>query len=378
MGNKTSKYQHKFVCHKCHLILEQPVMVPCQCISLNICKKHLIPNAKMYECELCKTKLNVSLIEFKENLILKEQIEKSLFLKPNMRTLKSSLDAKLDEIEDHLRKMNEASEGELLLKICEHFEALKNEIDIKREIVLEDFKKSNANINKIEEIHILSSKFIECIETTQQKFIQNFSQELKTLLNFIQLDNEKQRLKDSMQRPLLTKIEMEKLYSDFSSKLAESHIKFGKICSKLDANLKLNRFEEHLDQKENFGNLYLNTFQSNLIECQTKKLYTNGDLYFGSLLNGKRNGKGNYIWANGDTYDGEWLNDQINGKGKYLSKNGNTYDGDWINYKRSGNGKSMYTDGDIYEGEWLNDQKHGKGIYFWENGDSSEGSWVNS
>ena len=74
----------------------------------------------MYECELCKTKLNVSLIEFKENLILKEQIEKSLFLKPNMRTLKSSLDAKLDEIEDHLRKMNEASEGELLLKICDY------------------------------------------------------------------------------------------------------------------------------------------------------------------------------------------------------------------------------------------------------------------
>ena len=150
------------------------VMVPCQCVSLNICKKHLIPNAKIYECELCKTKLNYSLIELKENLILKDQIEKSLFLKPKMRTFKSNLEAKLDEIEDHLRKMNEASDGELLLKICDHFEALKNDIDIKREIVLEDFTNSNATIQKIEEIRILSAELIESVETTQTKFIQIF------------------------------------------------------------------------------------------------------------------------------------------------------------------------------------------------------------
>jgi hypothetical protein len=47
--------------------------------------------------------------------------------------------------------MNKASEGELLLKIREHFEAVKNDIDIKREIILEDFKKSNVTIDKIEE-----------------------------------------------------------------------------------------------------------------------------------------------------------------------------------------------------------------------------------
>lgn len=45
--------------------------------------------------------------------------------------------------------------------------------------------------------------------------------------------------------------------------------------------------------------------------------YANGDIYTGSLVNGKKAGQGTYHWKNGAWYSGTWANDTMDGKGTY-------------------------------------------------------------
>ena len=75
--------------------------------------------------------------------------------------------------------------------------------------------------------------------------------------------------------------------------------------------------------------------------------------YYGSIINGLRNGKGKLIWSN------------------------NQYYGDWVNGKRNGFGIMNYSDGSKYEGEWINNRKIGKGTYTWNNKNYYKGNFKN-
>jgi hypothetical protein len=57
-------------------------------------------------------------------------------------------------------------------------------------------------------------------------------------------------------------------------------------------------------------------------------------------------------YVNGNIYEGTWLNDKRNGKGK-MTHNGDTYDGDWLNNKRHGKGSIIFKDGTAYGGDWF-------------------------
>ena len=86
-------------------------------------------------------------------------------------------------------------------------------------------------------------------------------------------------------------------------------LKYEKIDMKSHSILRLNRFEDW--SKFYLGKLYLNDFQSELIQCKFKRLLTNGDSYEGDWLNGQLNGKGKYIWKDGAVYEGDWLNGKL-------------------------------------------------------------------
>ena len=103
--------------------------------------------------------------------------------------------------------------------------------------------------------------------------------------------------------------------------------------------------------------------------------YTNGT-YEGTILNGKRHGKGKYTWDVGDVYEGDWKDDKRIGKGKYTWPNGNVYNGYWKDGNRNGYGTMKYSDG-VYEGQWKDDKKTGEGKFTWSNGDVYEGEWKN-
>ena len=103
--------------------------------------------------------------------------------------------------------------------------------------------------------------------------------------------------------------------------------------------------------------------------------YSDGCIYTGEVVNGKRHGKGRITWPSGDIYEGDWKDDKCTGKGKYTWPNGDVYEGDFVADKFTGKGKKVWANGDIYEGDWKGDKRTGKGKYTWPNGNVYEGDW---
>jgi hypothetical protein len=52
------------------------------------------------------------------------------------------------------------------------------------------------------------------------------------------------------------------------------------------------------------------------------KVFENGDVYDGDLVNGIRHGKGKTVMKNGNSYEGAYENDKRNGVGLYTFSNG--------------------------------------------------------
>jgi hypothetical protein len=72
--------------------------------------------------------------------------------------------------------------------------------------------------------------------------------------------------------------------------------------------------------------------ESNEIDVESLKLGQNfrkkryvDAVFFGELINGKRNGKGIMKYKSGRVYEGEWLNDLRHGRGYERYENGNIY-----------------------------------------------------
>ncbi len=61
---------------------------------------------------------------------------------------------------------------------------------------------------------------------------------------------------------------------------------------------------------------------------------SNGDVYLGQMIDGKRMGMGLYIWADGDAWFGGWENNLKNSKGLFMGYDGSYYSGVWQNDKK--------------------------------------------
>lgn len=114
--------------------------------------------------------------------------------------------------------------------------------------------------------------------------------------------------------------------------------------------------------------------------CETgngKFQYTNGDVYEGSLLNGKRHGTGTMVFNSKATYSGEWKNNAIHGRGVYKFVSGDRYEGEYANGVREGRGKYFFANGSYYEGEYRGGKRHGQGKLFNKVKNTiQEGSWI--
>ena len=130
-------------------------------------------------------------------------------------------------------------------------------------------------------------------------------------------------------------------------------------------------------------------------------------IFFGELINGKREGEGIQVWENGTVYIGVWNKDQINWSAesdndppidfpdaeyimdgnknpcpKFFHSNGDIYSGEFVNSKAEGYGIYISQDneeceGYEYVGEWKADKKHGEGIEIVDNGGIYEGTFKN-
>lgn len=75
---------------------------------------------------------------------------------------------------------------------------------------------------------------------------------------------------------------------------------------------------------------YLSTEDTPSPYAFKKMTYSNGDAYYGEVLNGKRHGYGVYYWANGDFWYGEYRDGYRQGYGALFKVNHKVFYGKWI------------------------------------------------
>ncbi len=109
-----------------------------------------------------------------------------------------------------------------------------------------------------------------------------------------------------------------------------------------------------------------------------KITWPNGDMFDGTLVNGRRNGVGQAVWANGQRYNGDWLEDKQTGRAHVRFLNGNQYEGSVLDGKPHGQGRMTYASGDSYAGQFNSGVQDGRGAYLWKSGQKFDGEWKNN
>eukprot|EP00741_Cyanophora_paradoxa_P025073 tig00000342_g24201.t1 len=122
---------------------------------------------------------------------------------------------------------------------------------------------------------------------------------------------------------------------------------------------------------------------------QGKVVYANGDVYEGSVVEGRRTGRGTYRSRTGATITSDWWADTLLfAEVSYLGPDGTRYDGrmqekssnkrdHWVLVEPHGPGKVTYADGSAYEGHFMNGLRHGKGQWVDPQKGVFEGLWMN-
>lgn len=68
---------------------------------------------------------------------------------------------------------------------------------------------------------------------------------------------------------------------------------------------------------------------------ESRLVYSNGDEYIGNsfqlgqIVEGQREGNGEYRWKNKDRYKGQWKSNMKHGEGTFCYRNGEIYLGTW-------------------------------------------------
>ncbi|CAK9081461.1 unnamed protein product [Durusdinium trenchii] len=106
-----------------------------------------------------------------------------------------------------------------------------------------------------------------------------------------------------------------------------------------------------------------------------QRIFSNGNSYVGTWLNGRMHGEGHYIWSDGSEYFGEFHEGYMWGNGKKTWPTGRTYDGEWRKDQMWGEGKMTWPSGEEYIGSLKKGVFHGKGTRTWPNGDRYAGSF---
>ncbi|EFA03382.1 radial spoke head 10 homolog B [Tribolium castaneum] len=134
-------------------------------------------------------------------------------------------------------------------------------------------------------------------------------------------------------------------------------------------------------------------------EYEAKIIFTNGNVYEGTISKQTMNGKGRYIWNDGTVYEGDFVDGFPTGKGEMtlpdlshyegefnqglfhghgflnIVSTPTFYSGEWRNGCKHGQGWLLYEPEDWYEGGWAYNLKDGFGVRFYKNGAKYRGSW---
>lgn len=105
--------------------------------------------------------------------------------------------------------------------------------------------------------------------------------------------------------------------------------------------------------------IYGNCISGNCLNGHGTYLWQTGDKYIGNWKDGKKNGSGTLIFPDGSEYQkyvGEWKDNDFGGQGTLTYSNGKIFTGKWINGRKEGLGILYNANGTIeHKGKWSND-----------------------
>jgi hypothetical protein len=272
MGNNAASSLSVYTCQICDKILLKPMLLPCSaCKSSNICQEHLndlfTQNAQeaFFECKKCKTKLNLIKDDLKENTHLNFELQRHFYLSEKCQALKLTIDAKLNDIEKCLAEVNEVKLIEYKAKISDNFYSLRNEVDIKRETVLQN-SYGNRTEEESDEINRLTVNLIKKLDSTEEEFHKNLRNEIERHTNgLINVEEHKMKLKEILRNIPLSENDLNDLKTDCETKISQIKSHLIQIDNRFNARLNEYKFYEYNGKQERLlGEILYNNF---LIEC---------------------------------------------------------------------------------------------------------------
>ena len=247
-----------FICSFCLKILKDPINLPCFDI---ICQSHLketsISEKKCIECPTCKRNFNTDTHEFVPNKILKNLIDKQLFLSDEEKTLKKSLEKSLQEFFKLKDQYLEAKNG-LEIKSRQHFEELRFQIDLHREQLIE----------KIDKVYLLMIDQTKKVENSFSKNLVNKLEPTDILIMTINtLEDEKEEINEIFRgNDLKSKLLIEKQHNQEEA-IVKINSNLNKLSKFLEVLKESNEFKPNLasfPDNDSFGVLKLNDFAGNV------------------------------------------------------------------------------------------------------------------
>ena len=131
--------------------------------------------------------------------------------------------------------------------------------------------------------------------------------------------------------------------------------------------------EESIDGSSFTGTDNIN--QETIDKSVTNILSDKNGKYTGDIVDGVKQGQGEFLWNDGTKYTGTFDDNNINGQGTLIYSNGESYEGNFVNGIREGNGTFKFSNGDVYTGNWKDDKMAGQGDYKFSNGDEYKGEF---
>jgi hypothetical protein len=274
MDNNAPSSFSVYTCQICDKILLKPMLLPCSVCknSSNICQEHLndlfSQNAQeaLFECKKCKIKLNLIKTDLKENTHLNFELQRHVFLSEKCQALKLTIEAKLVEIEQCLAEVNEVKLIEYKVKINDHFYSLRNEVDIKRETVLQNSYDKRTE-EETDEINRLSANLIEKLDSTEEEFHVNLRNEIERHTDdiIINVEEHKRKLNQILRNIPLNENDLKEFRTDCETKINQIKSSLIQIDKRFNARLNENKFYEYNGKQERLlGEILFNNF---LIEC---------------------------------------------------------------------------------------------------------------
>ena len=246
-----SKFKTNLTCSYCLKICKDPILIPCKDF---ICREHLtdknVIEQNKIKCHKCKQFFEVNGSKFKIDNLLRRILSGEWYLSSEEKSLKQKIEESL-RVFYQMFEQFKLNKNALDLKCHSHFEELRRQIDLHREILKA----------KIDEIYI---EMIEKTKEFQASYLKSIGEKYEASLNFFNaktLGEDLKELEDTFRNPKL-----------LIESIREAQIKQEEAVLRLKLNLnELRKVKKHLEtfndfkanlcfNQESFGSFNLNEF----------------------------------------------------------------------------------------------------------------------